>query len=730
MDKNKRGDSTQRISLSETDSKKILADYGIPVVKETTAKTIEEAVTLSQTFGFPVVLKGMGSTLLHKTERGLVHLNLASGDAVEKAARMVQEEVGDELEGYLIQPQVNGKREFVAGMFRDRQFGPVILFGLGGIFTEALSDVTLRLAPISTVDIDEMLSEIKAKALLDNFRGEEPVNRKQIYQTLLGLSTLSMEQAEISEIDINPLLVGPDGNLCAVDALVIKEEGMVTVDYPHPVNPAKIDYFFHPRPIAFIGASGTLGKWGYNLPVNTLSGDFEGEVYLVNPKGGTIFGKKVYKNVAEIPGKVDLAVVTIPAAKVLDLIPELRQKKIKDVLLITSGFGETGPDGKNLEKELVQKAKEAGILIVGPNTMGICNPHIHLYCMGVHVQPPAGSTAILSQSGNMGVQLLAFANQQGIGIRGFCGSGNEAMLTIEDFLDAFELDDLTETVVLYMESVKNGRRFFESARRVSQKKPIILLKGGQSDAGNLAASSHTGALTSDSRTFDAVCKQTGIVQVNQSLELLDLAASFSSLPLPKGNRVAIMTLGGGWGVVTADLCEFFGLQVPELTKDIVERIDQILPPYWSRMNPIDLVGETDPELPKNVLEELMKWDGCDAIINLGIVGKRAMAEHLFISMTTSDPNYSQEFIEGARSVVAAFETEYIALVAKLMDKYQKPVYGVSIVTDENDKAIYDIDGCHYKSVFFPTPERAVKSLARMSEYKKYLLKHSPQYSLS
>ncbi|MBU2511500.1 acetate--CoA ligase family protein [bacterium] len=724
MSKTDKTKSSSRVTLSESDSKRILAGYGIPVVKEVIAHTIEEAVKASRELGFPVVLKGLGSTLLHKTERGIVHLNLVDTASVEQAATLIQEEVGEELEGFLVQPQVKGKREFVAGMFRDRQFGPVILFGLGGVFTEAFSDVSLRLAPIDEIDIEEMLNEVKAKSLLGAFRGEQAADRTQLVKTLLGLSRLSLEQTDIAEIDINPLIVGPNGSISAVDALIIKEDSPAKQDYSIPVTPASIEYFFHPKPIAFIGASGTVGKWGYNLPMNTLSGKFESEVYLVNPRGGTIAGRKVYKSVEEIPGNVDLAVVTIPAAKVLDLIPQLQRKKIKDVLLITSGFGETGVDGKSLEKELVKKAREAGILILGPNTMGICNPHIHLYCMGVHVQPPAGSTAILSQSGNMGVQLLAFAHQQGIGIRGFCGSGNEAMLTIEDFLNAFELDDLTETVVIYMESVKNGRRFFESAKRVSKKKPVILLKGGQSGAGNLAASSHTGAMTSDSKTFDAMCKQTGIIQVNQSLELLDLAASFSSLPLPKGNRVAIMTLGGGWGVVTADLCEYFGLEVPALTPELMERIDKILPPYWSRVNPIDLVGENDPSLPKTVLEELMKWDGCDAIINLGIIGKRVMAEHLFQSMISSDPSYTKEFIEGAREIVAAFEADYIKYVATLMDKYQKPVYGVSIVTDEKDKTVNSVEGCKYKSVFFPTPERAVKSMAKMAEYHHFISRHS------
>ena len=167
---------------------------------------------------------------------------------------------------------------------------------------------------------------------------------------------------------------------------------------------------------------------------------------------------------------------------------------------------------------------------------------------------------------------MAFAEAQGIGIRAFSGSGNEAMITIEDYMEGFEVDELTRTVMLYVESFKQGRRFFESARRLSCKKPIVLLKGGQTQAGNRAASSHTGAMASDNRLFDAACQQAGVVKVDQPMELLDLSAAFSSLPLPGGNRIAIMTLGGGWGVVTADLCEQFGLEVPELPPELIDNV--------------------------------------------------------------------------------------------------------------------------------------------------------------
>lgn len=707
-------------TLLESESKLFLKEYGIPVINETITKNIEETVKAAKETGFPVVVKGLGAKLLHKTELGLVQLNLTDSQAVENAAISISEKGGDELEGFLIQPQLKGKREFVAGLFQDDQFGPVVMFGIGGVFAEALSDVTFRIAPLTETDAKQMLDDIKAHSLLGMFRGENAADRDRLIDTLLGLSRIGIEQPYVSEIDINPLIIDPDGSVCAVDALVVLDNKAKKKQYLPAVDPASIRSIFYPDSIAFVGASAQIGKWGHTLLTNTISGGFKGEIYLVNPKGGTIAGRKVYKSISEIPGKIDLAVVTIPASGVLDLIPHFKEKNIKNMLLITSGFAETGEEGRKLEKELVKKTEAAGILVLGPNTMGICNPHTNFYCTGSPVQPMPGSTAVVAQSGNMGVQLLAFADRQGVGIRGFCGSGNEAMVTIEDFLDGFEIDPLTNTVMLYIESVKNGRRFIESAKRVGKKKPVVMLKGGQSNAGNKAAASHTGALTTDSKVFDAVCRQVGIVKVEQPMDLLDLAAAFSSLPLPKGNRAAIMTLGGGWGVVTADLCSQFGLEVPELSLEIIKRIDKILPPYWSRSNPVDLVGENDTSIPMTVIEELLKWDGCDAVINLGILGRRIFIEHFTDSVLKADPSYSYDFLKSVNEGMEQFESQYIEHIAKLMDIYKKPVFGVSLLTDENDQTIYKVKDNSFKPIFFQTPERAVKAFSKMYEYQRFL----------
>ena len=707
-------------SLSEAESKKILASYGVPVVHEEVATNANHAAQVADKLGFPIVLKGNGSKLTHKSDRGLVRLGLSDAGQVRIAAEEIARAAGDDLEGFLLQPMLAGRREFVAGLIRDPMFGPIVMFGLGGTFTEALDDVVFRGAPIDKIEAEAMLDEIKAASLLGEFRGEQPANRKALINCLVGLSHLALERLDVAEVDINPLLVGPDGQVTAVDALVVLRDNWE----PHVSRPAVppdiLGNIFTPKSIAFVGASTGIGKWGQSLPANLLAHGYPGPVYLVNPKGGKQWGRPVYKSIKEIPGPVDLAVVTIPAAMVRGLIQEFKEKGILSVLLISSGFSETGEEGKILENKLVEDARKAGIVFLGPNTMGIQNPHAKIILTGVHAEPKPGGTALVSQSGNMGVQLLSFAEAQGLGIRAFGGSGNEAMVSIEDFMETFEVDVKTRTVLLYLESVKDGRRFFESARRVGKKKPVVILKGGRSEAGNRAAASHTGSLAANFKIFEALCRQAGVVSVHQPVEMLDASAVFSSLPLPKGRRVAIMTLGGGWGVITSDLCNEQKLTVEPLDEEMVTILDEMLPPYWSRTNPVDLVGENDLELPIKALQALASWDGCDAVIHLGVSGRGFLLETLLKSVSAVDPDTELKDFQYLMDGMEQWGHQYVKHTVQLMERYEKPILGVTLTADPKIRAIYEVENAKYNGVFFTSPERAVKALGHMCEYYDFL----------
>ncbi|MCG8685689.1 MAG: acetate--CoA ligase family protein, partial [Desulfobacterales bacterium] len=407
-------------SLNEDRAKDVFRLLGMPVVEEVQATNLEQVMVAAEDLGYPLVLKGLGDNILHKTEAGLVKVGIDGPDRLKEAVETMTRMAGDDLETFLVQPMVKGNREFVAGMFRDAQFGPVIMFGLGGILTEAIGDIVFRIAPLSGADLDDMLDCLAAQKLLGEFRGESAVNRDQLKAVLKGLSDLACACSQIQEIDINPLIVGSDGCPVAVDGLMILGKDPESSKARLP----KIDFkalntCFYPESIAFVGASASPGKWGHMLPTNTFARDYKGQVYLVNPKGGKIMGHQVYKDLDEIEENVDLAVVTVPANRVMDLIPAMERKKVKGMLLITSGFREVGDEGRGLEDELMAKARDAGILVLGPNTMGVCNPHAEFYSTAANAYPIPGSTALVCQSGNMGTQLLAFAEQQDIGIRAF-----------------------------------------------------------------------------------------------------------------------------------------------------------------------------------------------------------------------------------------------------------------------------------------------------------------------
>jgi len=476
---------------------------------------------------------------------------------------------------------------------------------------------------------------------------------------------------------------------------------------------------FHPRTVALIGASSSFGKWGQLILTNIVAGGFEGKVFPVNPRGGTMCGQPVYPRIQDVPDPVDLAFVTTPADTIYDVAQACSQKGVKGLVVITSGFSETDQAGKELEERIATLCREEGLILIGPNTMGLICPYARLFATGTHTRPRKGHVAFVSQSGNLGNQLIHWAEQQGIGVSLFVGSGNEATLTCTDFLEYLSSDPHTHIVVLYVESVGDGRRFLQVAREVNQRKPIILLKGGRTEAGRTAAASHTGSLSGDDLIFRAGCRQAGLLNVGVPWELLDLSAAFSSLPLPRGRRVGIVTLGGGWGVVTADACNDKGLSVPAIPAPMVERIGAHLPPFWSKGNPVDLVGSTDPEAPLVAVETLLGWEGIDAVISLGIVGRMELARLLIQSTRDVDHSMPAEFLDQMANLSQEYERRYIARMVELMEKYEKPVLGVSLATT-GEGIVRPVPGRRYGGVFYQTPENAVNVLSRMVEYHSFI----------
>ncbi len=485
--------------------------------------------------------------------------------------------------------------------------------------------------------------------------------------------------------------------------------------------PTELRRILYPENVAVIGASGTFGKWGQVILSNIVAGGFKGRIFPVNPKGGTIFGLKAYSSITDVKESIDLAFITTPARTVPGLVEDLGKKKVRGAVIITSGFSEIDEEGKALEKRIVAIARKYGIWIIGPNTMGVICPHADLFATGSHPRPLKGTVAFISQSGNLGNQLVHWAEQQGVGISLFVGSGNEAMLTCPDYLEYLAQDPDTKSVVLYLENVGDGVRFMKAARELNRRKPIILLKGGITAAGKRAAASHTGAMGGEEVVFRGACRQAGILKVNVPSDLLSLSAGFSALPLPKGNRVGIVTLGGGWGVVTADECAQKGLVVPELPEDVVGTIGKYLPEFWSRGNPVDLVGTRNLDAPVVAVEELMKWEGIDAVLCLGIIGRHELVKQILDSTRKADPEASADFLAYMSKRGRDFEEGFVARMADFMETYQKPIIMVSMANTDKG-TVRPVPESRYDGVIYQTPETAVNVLAQMVAYSRFLSK--------
>jgi acetyltransferase len=386
-----------------------------------------------------------------------------------------------------------------------------------------------------------------------------------------------------------------------------------------PIAPERFAALFEPRGVIVAGASSHPGKFGFVALHNLLRHDYRGAVYATNRDGGEILGVPAHKSVDDLPDAVaDLVFVCTPAAANVDLMRACAAKGVRAAFVTSAGYGEAGEEGRRAEHELVDLADELGMLLVGPNGQGVVSTPASLCAQIVAPYPPRGRIAIVSQSGNFVSSFQNYAVQTGVGVSRAVSAGNAAAVTVPDFLEYYAADPETSVALAYVEGVVDGRAFSEQVRRAAARKPLVLLKGGVTGGGQRAAASHTGALATDERIFQGMCRQAGVTLAASVEEAFEAAATFATQPLPRGPRVAILTTAGGWGVVTADAVVRSGLELAPLPDDLRAAIDAKLPPRWSRNNPIDLAGaETRDTIPE-VLELVAGHDDVDAVVYLGL----------------------------------------------------------------------------------------------------------------
>ena len=615
-------------TLSERESKTLLASFDVPIAPERFVGSASEAGEAADEIGYPVVAKLNGDAIAHKTERGLVRLRLGDRASAERAAAdlLAAATPDDGDVDVLVAPMISGNRELIAGMVRDPQFGPTVMLGVGGILAEAVADVVFRPAPVSTRTALDMIDSLATQKLLGEFRGEPAVERDTLARVLVGLGRLATERDDVASVDINPLIVGTDGVVVAVDALVelspppeggSDDESRTARRAP---TDAQFRALFEPRGVLVTGASSHPGKFGFVSLHNLLASGYAGGVYGTNLKGEEVLGIRTVADIDDLPdGEIDLVFVCTPAAANPDLLRACARKGIGAAFLTSAGYGEAGDAGRVAEQELVALADELGILLAGPNGQGVVSTPVSLCAQIVAPYPPAGSIGVASQSGNFVSTFLNLSRMTGVGISRAVSAGNAAAVTVADYLGWYATDEATTVGLAYVEGITDGRGLMDRLAAAAAVKPLVLVKGGATEGGASAAASHTGALAADDKIFDGECRAAGITRAVDVIEAFETAATFATQPAPRGPNTVVLTTAGGWGVVTADaMTRDPDLVLMMLPDDLRAAIDDKLPPRWSRNNPVDCAGgETRDTIPE-VLELIASHPAVDAVIYLGL----------------------------------------------------------------------------------------------------------------
>lgn len=465
------------------------------------------------------------------------------------------------------------------------------------------------------------------------------------------------------------------------------EESMAVMEHrEHLAEARSIRRVLEPRSIAVIGASHEHGTIGYHLFLNLLAGGFAGPVYPVNPNAAHVASVSTYPTVLDVPGEVDLAVVVVPAPAVPEVVDQCAAKGVRGLVVISAGFSEIGSEGAALEHEVLQRARRGGMRLVGPNCLGVANTAVGLNATFAPRRPRPGRVAFQSQSGALGIALLAWSERLGVGISSFVSIGNKADVSGNDLLQYWEDDPNTDVILMYLESFGNPRKFSRIARRVSQRKPIVAVKAGRTVAGTRAASSHTAAAASSDVAVSALFRQTGVLRVDTLDELFDVALILSSQPLPGGNRVVIIGNSGGPGILAADACEGVGLEVATLSEATRTELRELLGPNAAVENPVDMVASAAPDRYEAALRVVLDDPGVDAAV---------------VIFTPPLVTRAEDVAEAVASVVATSP---------------KPVVATFLAMTEPPAALRGEGPGRRRVPVFSTPEPAVVALGRVARY--------------
>jgi len=506
-----------------------------------------------------------------------------------------------DVKGVLLEKMVPNGVELIIGLQNDSQFGPSIMVGLGGIYTELFKDVSFRVLPITKDDALKMLNSLRGSDILKGFRGSKAVNMDMISEAIVNIGTLGVDLAgKYESIDFNPVVVYPDGYFVVDAKIILKEKS--SDDAISKANPdaSFMDLFFNPKSVALIGASPEPGKIGNSVMESLVKHDYKGKVYPVNAKGyPEIMDVKAYKNLLDIKDPIDVVIVTVDLKFVPDLLAECGKKNIHNMVIISGGGKELGGERAAIEKRVQDLSRELNVRIIGPNCIGIFNGENRLDCaFQGHlrmIRPKQGNVAFLSQSGTVGIAFMETADA--FGLSKMISYGNRSDVDEADMIHYLAQDPNTNVIGLYVEGLGDGRKFMNSAKNVikESQKPIVVFKNGRSTKGAKQAASHTGSLGGSFAVISGAFEQTGIISVDSYEELTSALKALTWQPVPKGNRIAMVTNGAGPIIAAIDNFERLNLELAQLSDQTLKSFKEHYPTTYVIGNPCDVTGSASAD---------------------------------------------------------------------------------------------------------------------------------------
>ena len=667
--------------ITEESSKEILSEYGIKVPKYALVTNSDEAVQKSKEIGFPLVAKIVSPDILHKTDVGGVKVGLSSEDEVKKAFDDMFNRLKEkfDVKGVLLEKMVPKGVELIVGLQNDSQFGPSIMVGLGGIYTELFKDVSFRVLPVTKNEAAKMLESLRGKDILKGFRGSTPVDLDMLSEAIVNIGTLGVDMAgKYESIDFNPVVVYPDSYYVVDAKIILKDKSSDDAISMAKPDSSYMDLFFNAKSVALIGASPEVGKIGNSVMESLAKHDYKGKVYPVNAKGyPEIMGVKAYKNLMDIEDPVDVVIVTVDLKFVPDLLVECGKKNIHNMVIISGGGKELGGERAAIEKRVQDLSRELKVRIIGPNCIGIFNGENRLDCaFQGHLRmlrPKQGNVSFLSQSGTVGIAFMETSDA--FGLSKMISYGNRSDVDEADMIHYLAQDPSTNVIGLYVEGLGDGRKFMNSAKNVIKQyqKPIVVFKNGRSTKGAKQAASHTGSLGGSFAVISGAFEQTGIISVDSYEELTSALKALTWQPVPKGNKIAMVTNGAGPIIAAIDNFERLNLELAQLSDQTMKSFKEHYPATYVIGNPCDVTGSASADDYRFAIQAFLDDPNIDIVMPWFVFQDDPLEEKIVDILADFQKQKKKPILIGAMG------GPFTEKISKKIEEFNIPVYQ-SVIT--------------------------------------------------